>query len=251
MAARNIPYPVLPGESRDPETSAPWTPAFAGEDGGWVARIEGFAARYNEPDLNGDVIAPGAFARTLKHRTAPVRMLYQHASETPIGRWTGFRDTAAGLVATGEILLASQKAREVFALIAGGALDGLSIGFRAIRARKERSGKGRRILEAELWEVSVVTFPMAAAARITHISSDGTEPPRISPAQPGASSPEARIARASSPEAALARAGRRVISGVRPTSGRRAFSPPLLNARHFASAVRDAASILSVNGVHE
>ncbi len=249
MFQRNSNLSDLPGESRDPETVPLWTPAFAGEAGGRVATIEGYAARYNEPDLNGDIIAPGAFAKTLKHRSAPVRMLYQHASETPVGRWTGFRDTPAGLVATGEILLTSQKAREVFALIAGGAIDGLSIGYRAVRARKGRGGSGRRILEADLWEVSIVTFPMAAGARITHIESDGAAALRPPPARPGAFSPRAPATRASSPSARVARAGARLIAEAHPPSDRRAFSPPLLNARHFISAVRDAASILSVNGV--
>lgn len=216
-----------------------------------TATIEGYAARYHEPDLNGDIIEPGAFAKSLRNRTAPVRMLYQHASDTPIGRWTGFRETSEGLVANGEILLSSAKARDVHALIIGGALDGLSIGYRTIRARKIPGGKGRRIVEAELWEVSIVTFPMAARARITHIESDGTEPSRKAPARPGVSSPEAQITPATSPEARLARAGAGVIAGGLPPSGRRAFSHPLLNARHFASAVRDAASILSVNGVYE
>lgn len=216
-----------------------------------IATVEGFAARYNAPDLNGDIIKPGAFERSLKNRTAPVRMLYQHASDTPIGRWTDFRETTTGLVATGALLLSSQKAREVYALIAGGALDGLSIGYRTVRAQKIPGAKGRRIIEAELWEVSIVTFPMAPGARITHIESDGTEVPRKAPARPGVSSPEAPITPAFSPEARLVRAGARVIVEGAPPSGRRAFSHPLLNVRHFASAVRDAASILSVNGVHE
>lgn len=266
MAQYNNPYSAFPGArartradhdwppsrpGRDPETHRIWTPAFAGDSGKGVARFEGYAARYNEPDLNGDIIEPGAFAKTLRNRTAPVRMLYQHASDTPIGRWTGFRETSAGLIATGELLLASQKARDIFALIAGGALDGLSIGYRTIRARKFNGAKGRRIVEADLWEVSIVTFPMAARARITHIESDGTEVPRKTPARPGVSPPEAHITHASSPEARLARAGACVIAGALPPSGRRAFSHPLLSARHFASAVRDAASILSVNGVYE
>ncbi len=214
-----------------------------------IATIKGYAARYHEPDLNGDIILPGAFAKTLKNRTAPVRMLYQHASETPIGRWTDFRETSRGLLATGEILLASQKAQEVFALIAGGAIDGLSIGYRTIRARNGKAGKARRIVEADLWEVSVVTFPMAQNARITFIESDRTGVSPDLPASPGAFSPKAQISRATTPEARLACAGARVITGFRPRSGRRAFSSPLLNARHFASAVQGAAAILSVNGV--
>ena len=55
------------------------------------------------------------------------------------------------------------------------ALDGLSIGFRTVRSSKEgRSGKAarpgvRRILEADLWEISVVTFPMLPSARVSDV----------------------------------------------------------------------------------
>ncbi len=146
-----------------------------------TAEIEGFAARYEEPDRAGDVIARGAFRKTLKKRTAPVRMLYQHGVDAPIGKWTDFRDTAAGLIATGELILSSPRAREIYALIEGGALDGLSIGYETVRARKGRAG--RRILEAELWEVSIVTFPMAPRARVTRIGSPSS-PQKLSP--PGA-----------------------------------------------------------------
>ena len=51
------------------------------------------------------------------------------------------------------------------ALLAAGAIDGLSIGYRTVRA--ERDGKGqRRLAELELWEVSLVTFPMLQEARV-------------------------------------------------------------------------------------
>ena len=132
-----------------------------------LAEVEGYAAIFRERDLNNDIIAPGAFARSLK-AARPVRMLYQHTAEAPIGRWLELAEDARGLYARGEILLSSPRAREVAALIAGGALDGLSIGYRTVRAEKARGG-ARRILEAELWEVSVVTFPMAPAARVARI----------------------------------------------------------------------------------
>src|SRR5690606_34043880 len=60
----------------------------------------------------------------------------------------------------------ASRAREVLSLMRGGALDGLSIGFRAVRAKKDAGSGVRRILEADLWEISVVTFPMLPGARI-------------------------------------------------------------------------------------
>lgn len=142
-----------------------------------IARIEGYASIFNAPDLNGDVVAPGAFRRAiLKKGARGVRMLYQHAPESPIGRWTKLEEDARGLWAEGEILLAAAHARDVYELIAGGAIDGLSIGFETRRAEKARADgrSGRRILEADLWEVSVVTFPMAPGARVAR--SFGPEP---------------------------------------------------------------------------
>lgn len=136
-------------------------------DNALIADIEGYAAIFHERDLNGDIVAPGAFKRSL-NASSPIRMLYQHAAEAPIGRWISFREDARGLYVRGEILLESPRAKEVAALIDGGAIDGLSIGYRTVRAEKGAAG-ARRILEAELWEVSVVTFPMAPAARIARI----------------------------------------------------------------------------------
>ena len=130
------------------------------------APIEGYAARYGEPDMNGDVIAPGAFARSISRRGV-VRMLYQHQAETPIGRWRRFEERSSGLYAYGSILLAAPRQEEVAALVRARVIDGLSIGFQTVRASKTTGG--RRILEADLWEVSVVTFPMAEKARIRRV----------------------------------------------------------------------------------
>lgn len=144
-----------------------------------IAEIEGYAAIFHERDLNGDMIAPRAFARSL-HGARPVRMLYQHAAEAPIGRWLEFTEDARGLYARGAVLLSSPRAREVAALVAGGALDGLSIGYRTVRAEKGAGG-ARRILEADLWEVSIVTFPMAPAARIVRIGNPAGAQPEPPP----------------------------------------------------------------------
>jgi hypothetical protein len=89
----------------------------------------------------------------------------------PVGRWLSFEERAQGLYARGEIILATQRAQEAANLIAAGVLDGLSIGFRTVKARKRE----RRLIEtADLWEVSIVTFPMAPKARI--VRAGGVEP---------------------------------------------------------------------------
>ncbi len=70
-----------------------------------------------------------------------------------------------GLWVKGRILTEVERGREAAALLAAGAIDGLSIGYRTVKA--ERDGKGRRLLqELELWEVSLVTFPMLPEARV-------------------------------------------------------------------------------------
>jgi len=156
------------------------------KEGDMIARIEGYASIFNTPDLNGDVVSPGAFTKALREKGArEIRMLYQHAAETPIGRWTRFREDARGLYAEGELILSSNAAREVYALLKGRAIDGLSIGFQTVRAAKHERSAKRFIHEADLWEVSIVTFPMAPGARIAFVGE--AEDPSISAAQPGGS----------------------------------------------------------------
>ena len=50
-------------------------------------------------------------------------------------------------------------------LLQAGAIDGLSIGYRTLRAEKAAGGQ-RLLHEIELWEVSLVTFPMLPEARV-------------------------------------------------------------------------------------
>ena len=127
-------------------------------------RIAGYACAFGNVDLGRDRVLRGAFAASLRRRPArEVRMLYQHDPARPLGRWTRMIEDAHGLWVEG-VLADAASAQDVARLLAGGALDGLSIGFRTITARHV-SGV-RNIIRADLHEVSVVTFPMNAAARI-------------------------------------------------------------------------------------
>lgn len=127
-------------------------------------RIEGYASLWGVADLNGDVVASGAFAASLARTGAQgVRMLHQHEGRTAVGVWDEMVEDERGLFVTGRIQDWSAEARFARALAGAGALDGLSIGFRSNRARRE--GRLRVLVEVELWEVSLVTFPMLAGAR--------------------------------------------------------------------------------------
>ncbi|APX69329.1 HK97 family phage prohead protease [Brucella sp. 6810] len=132
--------------------------------------FSGYASVFGLPDLGNDVIEQGAFARALKERGASgVRMLWQHDAAEPIGVWTQIREDARGLYVEGRLAKGVARAREALELMRSGGLDGLSIGFRTVRARKDARTGLRHITQADLWEISVVTFPMLPQARVTGI----------------------------------------------------------------------------------
>jgi HK97 family phage prohead protease len=90
-------------------------------------------------------------------------MLHQHEGRAAVGVWDRMVEDERGLFVEGRIMDWSAEGRFARALSRAGALDGLSIGFRSSRARRE--GRLRVLVEVELWEVSLVTFPMLPGAR--------------------------------------------------------------------------------------
>ena len=139
--------------------------------------IEGYASLFGRVDQGGDMILPGAYGASLANRAKAValdgngpsvgrvRMLWQHDPGAPIGVWDELREDARGLWVKGRLLTQVARAREAAALLAGGAIEGLSIGYRTVRAERDATGI-RRLAEIDLWEVSLVTFPMQAEARV-------------------------------------------------------------------------------------
>lgn len=130
--------------------------------------IEGYASLFGEVDQGGDVVASGAYGASLAKLAAQdrkVKMLWQHDPSQPIGVWEELREDDRGLWVKGRILTEVEKGREALALIKAGSIDGLSIGYRTINAQKDEGGN-RVLEEVELWEVSLVTFPMLPTARV-------------------------------------------------------------------------------------
>ncbi|PYG34577.1 HK97 family phage prohead protease [Pelagimonas varians] len=131
-------------------------------------KIEGYASLFGACDQGGDVVTKGAYARSLTKLSGDqraVKMLWQHDPAQPIGIWDEVREDDRGLYVKGRLLESVERGREAAALIEAGAIDGLSIGYRTVKSSK--NDKGQRLLnELELWEVSLVTFPMLPSARV-------------------------------------------------------------------------------------
>ena len=132
--------------------------------------IEGIGAFFDNVDDGGDVIAKGAFSKTLKERAgARLPMLFCHDQNRPIGAWTEAKETDDGLAVKGRITLASRDGAEAYALAKDGALTGLSIGYKP--TRQEPRGDHRILHEVKLFEVSPVAVPMNEYARIQSVKS--------------------------------------------------------------------------------
>ena len=149
--------------------------------------FSGYASLFDTPDMGNDVIAPGAFSASLARRgPRGIKLLFHHDPREPIGVWRTLREDARGLYAQGQLTLDNSKARDILALLRSGAIDGLSIGFRAVQASRPTKGIPRRLTAIDLWEISIVTFPMLPGARVDAVKTDRPRARSPTPATPRA-----------------------------------------------------------------
>ena len=97
-------------------------------------------------------------------------MLYQHDPAQSIGVWDEIREDAHGLYARGHLIAGKSCADKIIAMIQEGTIDGLSIGFATLHAQQNLRTRGRFLYDIDLWEISIVMFPMLADARISQQS---------------------------------------------------------------------------------
>lgn len=136
-------------------------------------RFEGYASVFKTIDEGRDVVLPGAFkASILERGSGGIKLLWQHDPTEPIGKIEEIYEDKRGLYVKGRLLLNLQRAREALSLMRNKALDGLSIGFRTLKSRMDEVKEIRLLQEVDLWEVSLVTFPMQPEARISSFKSN-------------------------------------------------------------------------------
>jgi HK97 family phage prohead protease len=135
-------------------------------------QFEGYAAAFNNEDLGGDIIMPGAFTKTISENPK-VPILWGHNSREVIGVNQSMQEDGKGLKVIGQLAMDVQRAREAHSLMKMGAVKGLSIGYDPIVIDYSRYEKENvRILkELKLWEYSATPFPMNPEAQVTTVKS--------------------------------------------------------------------------------
>ena len=142
--------------------------------------FEGYASVFGgPPDLQGDIVKRGAFAKTLAHTNGKVPILMGHATGRIVGFGVDAQEDEKGLRVTGQFTLESDEGRNAYALTKHarqvGHKLGLSIGY-AVRPGgadfDEKTGI-RTLTSLDLYEYSIASIPAAPRARISSVKAAG------------------------------------------------------------------------------
>ena len=124
-------------------------------------RFAGYAAIFDRIDKGGDIIRPGAFGELPQGQSLP--LLWQHDPRQQIGQVDYVQEDRRGLRVIGSVSTATRAGREAVALLSGASVKGLSFGYRVKRAVGKQP---RELLDLDVAEISLVTFPMQPLARV-------------------------------------------------------------------------------------
>lgn len=135
-------------------------------------RILGYFSKFGNIDSDNDMIAPGAFARTLKNNSSRIKHLYQHNPLMPLsgvknGRLVITEDKHG--LAFDSTISQTSYGRDTIKLYVDGVIDEHSIGFNVVDQKKK--DKYREITEIKLWEGSTVTWGANEMAGTTSVKS--------------------------------------------------------------------------------
>ena len=151
------------------------------EDGGTV---KGYASTFDrDPDAYGDVVAPGAFAKSLERwkqlngEGKYIPLLWGHDTFDPtsnIGRVVDAVEDERGLLVTAEFDAENEKAQYVRKLVQEGRVYQFSFAFE-IRdqglVELENGMKANELRDLELFEVSLVQIPANQHATVEEVKS--------------------------------------------------------------------------------
>jgi len=140
-------------------------------DDGWT--FEGYASKFDGVDSYNDTIHKGAYTETLKNRSMPVMMRYEHrAGALPPGKWIKIGEDDVGLPVVGELTRGMSLSTDIKAAMEHGTLNGLSIGYRIPKGGAEEVDGVRHIKKIDLVEISIVQNPADSGAQVTGMKAE-------------------------------------------------------------------------------
>lgn len=144
----------------------------------WKAKADdpnvlvGYLSTFNNVDLGGDVVRPGAFDKAVTAVKAEgIPLLADHMAMTSsvLGTISDAKVDRKGLIIFADIS-AAPSAQDTAVKLREGHLSKMSMGYEAMDYKFTDLEDGRRVrelLEVKLWEGSVVVFPMNPEAVVT------------------------------------------------------------------------------------
>lgn len=140
------------------------------EDDGRLT-ITGYGAYFNNIDSYGDIILPGAFAKTLIERKGRIAFCYQHDIWNPIGKIEEISEDDKGLKVVVKLSAANE---DIQTKVKEGILKEMSIGYRTINSRSEIQNdiEVNLLTEVKLIEISLVTVAANPLAVIETMKSE-------------------------------------------------------------------------------
>jgi len=137
--------------------------------------FDGYGSVFGNVDSYGEIVAPGAFADSLKLIKAsgdPLPALWQHNSNQPIGGYDVLEEDERGLKVAGWLLTKEiPLAAQAHALMKRRVVKGLSIGYYVDSSTMDEKTGIRTLNKLDLREISIVTFPANAEAQIDAVKS--------------------------------------------------------------------------------
>ena len=134
-----------------------------------IFTFSGYASTFGNVDSHGDTIFKGAYLETLKNRERSIKMRWNHWGDV-IGKWVELKEDDIGLKVTGELTPNHSTANDVKASLIHGAIDGLSIGYKATKEEENQTG-GADLKEIHLYEISIVEEPADIHATVDNVKS--------------------------------------------------------------------------------
>ncbi len=145
------------------------------EDG----EFEGYASTFGNVDRGMDMVMPGAFTSSIRSKPlSAIKCLRDHDTRKIVGKWLDVTEDNRGLKVKGRLFAADgdhvELAKETLTLMREGAIAAMSIGYQTIKAAWDEQTGVRKLLELDLWEISLVPFPMNEMATVDAVKNDLT-----------------------------------------------------------------------------